>query len=564
MPLAAGSVGAYGLGTTCAIAVVLALGLQVTYGMAGALSLAHVPLMGVGAYAVALLSVEHGWSFWAALPVGVGAAAATSAVVGLPALRLQGDVLALTTLGAGEILQTLFLRSSVTGGYQGVSGVPPVRLGGTELGERGLYLLAVTAAALALLLTRALLHAPVGRAWTAARDDELAAAAFGVRAGPLRLLAFAIGAGIAGVGGALFAVHDGFVSSVSFGLPQTVVVVLVVLMAGPAHLLRTVVSAVGFTLVVDRLVGYGGVSEGVTGGLILLVLAWRLGLAAAVAERVRRVLPARRPQVEVSMPATPVEPLTAGGAGLVLRAARHRYGGVLAVDGVDLTVRPGEVVGLVGPNGSGKTTVVNLVTGRLRPDEGRLEVDGRDLMGAPPHALARAGVVRSFQGLRLFEGRSVLDNVLVGADVGRPTSLLGTVLRTPAFRRDERIARAAAGAALSEVGLPEGHGRSVGALSHGQRRRVELARAFAARPRYLVLDEPGAGLDPEQTAELARLLRARRDAGCGLLVVEHDIELLAAACDRAVGLADGRVVATGALADVQRHPALAAHLGVPA
>ena len=556
--------GAYGLGTTCAIAVVLALGLQVTFGLAGALSLAHVPLMGVGAYAVALLTAEHGWSFWAALPVGVATAAAAATLVGLPALRLQGDVLALTTLGAGEILQTLFLRSPVTGSYQGVAGVPPVTLGGTELGARGLYLLAVVLAALVLLLTEALLHAPVGRAWTAGRDDELAAAAFGVRSGPLRLLAFAVGAGVAGVGGALFAVQDGFVSSVSFGLPQTVVVVLVVLMAGPGHLLRTVVSAVAFTLVVDRLVGYGEVSEGVTGALILLVLAWRLGLAAAVGARVRRALPAPRPgePADEGTAAPPVEHVAAGGSGLVLRGARHHYGGVRAVDGVDLAVLPGEVVGLVGPNGSGKTTVVNLLTGQLRPEEGTLEVDGRELTGAPPYALARAGVVRSFQGLRLFEGLSVLDNVLVGAGVGRRASLLGTVLRTPAFRRDERAARAAARTALAQVGLAGGHRRSVGALSHGQRRRVELARAVAAQPRYLVLDEPGAGLDPAQTAELARLLRARSDAGCGLLVVEHDIALLAAVCDRAVGLADGRVVAAGPLEEVRRHPALAAHLQV--
>ncbi|MEA2685198.1 MAG: branched-chain amino acid transport system permease protein [Actinomycetota bacterium] len=282
----------YGLGTTAAIAVILALGYQVTYGFSGQLSVAHAPLMGIGAYTVAQLTTAHGWSFWASLVPAALAAAAVGAVVGLPGLRVRGDVLALVTLGAGEILQSLFLNTTFfTAGSAGIAGVPLVSVFGTRLDSRGLYAVALALALLALVFVRRLRDSPLGRAWTALRDDEVAAAALGVRAGRLRVLAFAVGAALAGVAGALYAVQDGFVSSVSFGLAQSVTVILVVLVAGEGRLGRTVAAAVLVTALVDRLTGYGGLSEGVTGAFILLVVALRLGLFGGVAAAGRRLVP---------------------------------------------------------------------------------------------------------------------------------------------------------------------------------------------------------------------------------------------------------------------------------
>ena len=272
----------YGLGTTAVIAIVLALGYQVTYGFSGQLSVAHAPLQGIGAYAVANLTTTAGWSFWWSLPVAVALAALFGAVVGLPGLRVRGDVLALVTLGAGEILQSLYLNTErFTQGSDGIAGIPPVSVLGRALDFRGLYVVAVGLGLLTLLAVLALRHSPLGRAWLAARDDEVAARAFGVSVGRLRLLAFAVGAGIAGAAGALYAVQDRFVSSVSFGLGQTVIVILVVLVAGEARIGRTVAAAIAMTVLVDRLTPYGRVSEGVTGALILAVVALRLGLLSA-------------------------------------------------------------------------------------------------------------------------------------------------------------------------------------------------------------------------------------------------------------------------------------------
>lgn len=228
---------------------------------------------------------------------------------------------------------------------------------------------------------------------------------------------------------------------------------------------------------------------------------------------------------------------------LTLDAVAKDFAGVQAVREVSLRLEPGEVVGLVSANGSGKTTLVNLASGAVAPSRGRVSIDGVDLTGAPSARFARAGVVRTYQALRLFEGLSALDNVLLGAQRKVRPSLAAAWLRLPAFRRREETLRAAAMAALDEVGMAVFAPRAVGALSHGQRRRVELARAFASEPAYLVLDEPGAGVDPDQLDGLAALVRRRRDSGAGVLLVEHDTRLVEELSDRVLKMADGSIVA---------------------
>jgi branched-chain amino acid transport system permease protein len=250
---------------------------------------------------VANLTTTAGGGFWESLPVAVVLAAAFGAVVGLPGLRVRGDVLALVTLGAGEILQALYLNTErFTQGSEGIAGIPPASVLGRAVDHRGLYAVGLGLGLVTLLVVLALRRSPLGRAWLADRDDEVAAQALAVRPARLRLLAFAVGAGIAGAAGALYAVQDRFVSSVSFGLGQTVLVILVVLIAGEGRIGRTVAAAIAMTVLVDRLTPYGHVSEGITGLLILAVVAARLGLLAAAAARVQtwarlvRAWPSRR------------------------------------------------------------------------------------------------------------------------------------------------------------------------------------------------------------------------------------------------------------------------------
>jgi branched-chain amino acid transport system permease protein len=294
LPWQRGSLSSYGLGTDACFLVLMAVGLQVTYGLSGQLSVAVAPVAGIGAYSTAhLMTFEH-WSFWATLPVAAVAGAALGTLVGLPALRVRGDVLALVTLAAGEILKTVYLNTTTFfGAYDGISGVPLASAFGHDLSDGELYAASVAVTLLGLLAVAALVRGPLGRAWRADRDDAVAAAAMGVAGPPLRLLAFTLGSAFAGVGGALYAAHNLFVSSTAFDLPRTVDVILVVLLAGDARLIRTVVAAAGLTVVVDRLAGFAAVSEATTGALVLVVVAQRLGAFAWLQGRARRLVPVR-------------------------------------------------------------------------------------------------------------------------------------------------------------------------------------------------------------------------------------------------------------------------------
>lgn len=588
LPVLTGGYAGYGWGTSGAIAVILALGYQVAYGLTGQLSFAHAPLMGVGAYATALLTTATSWSWWAAAPAAVLVAAAVGALVGLPTIRVRGDVLALTTLGAGEILQALYLRLGLTGGYQGVLGVPRVRVGGWSFTGADTYGLALVLVAVTAAAVIGLRHSPIGRAMLAARDDEHAAASLGIPAARLRMIAFVITAGIAGLAGSLYAAQDGYVSSVSFGLTQTMTTVIIVLLAGQARVGRTVIAAAVFTVAVQNLAGVGQISDAMTGALVLGVLALRLPIvgralrgwavplrARAMALRLWAIAPRQRMSGVTGSPVGRARHRdaaeTVGGSRtgqpvigddsmrrrpggtasteavacrrapgmLALWQVSRAFAGVHAVRELNLRVDPGRVIGLIGPNGSGKTTAVNLATGTQRPDAGNITVDAADLTGAGPRRFAAAGVIRTFQGLRLFDGLTVGDNVLVGAQRGTRLALRDAWLRTPAARAAELTRRARAGQALADVGAAALADRPVRLLSHGQRRRVELARAIAARPRYLILDEPTAGLEPSAAADLVRVLDRLRSAGVGILLVEHDLDMVASLCDDTVHLDAG-------------------------
>ena len=245
---------------------------------------------------------------------------------------------------------------------------------------------------------------------------------------------------------------------------------------------------------------------------------------------------------------------------LALRDVHRTFSGVTAVNGVSLTVRRGAALAVLGPNGAGKTSVVNLACGHLRPDTGTVSVDGQDLTGQGPRAFARARVVRTFQGLRLFETMTVLDNVLVGAHGPSRLQPGAALVRSPRYQRSQRVLRQRSVGALEELGMAWAGSRAVATLSHGQRRRVELARALAARPSYLVLDEPGAGLDQVAVHELGQTLRRIVGTGVGLLLVEHDEGLVEQVADTVVALVAGAIMAHGSYAEVSRQDDIAAQL----
>jgi branched-chain amino acid transport system permease protein len=546
----------------------VALGLVLVTGVAGLTSFGQAAFVGVGAYTAAFVAVKLAASPWLALVVGVALAIVAALVLGAITLRMSGHYLPLATIAWGLALYYTMGNMEWLGKYDGILGVPTLSVFGTDLGTgRGLHVLVWVMALLAAWGCANLLDSRPGRAIRALKGGATMPEAMGISTFRAKLTVFVLAAVLAAVSGWLFAFFQRTVNPSPFSIGKGIEYLFMTVLGGVGHVWGAFLGAAVVKITEDqlqvllpRLIGTSGNFETIVFGIVLVVVLKYApdGLWPFV---VRRLPRADRKRDWDGAPALAARDKPAHGEPLLeVDRVRKTFGGLVAVNDVSFSIRAGDIVGLIGPNGAGKSTTFNLITGVLPLTSGQVRWRGEAIGGLPSRQIARRGISRTFQHVKMIPEMTVLENVALGGYLRGSAGMARAMLRLD--RDEEKRLFAEAERQLGRIGMADRMHELAGNLALGPQRLMEIARALCTDPALLLLDEPAAGLRHKEKQALATVLRQLKQEGMSLLLVEHDMEFVMGLTDRIVVMEFGTRLMEGTPAEVQASPAVrAAYLG---
>src|SRR5512145_135173 len=552
------------------------LGLNIVLGYTGQLSLAQAAFWGVGAYTSAILTTHLGLPVWLGMFAAFFVAALCGVLLGIPTLKLSGHYLAMATIGFGIILQLILVNEIwLTNGSDGITKIPSPWIGSFELKDPGTFF--YVAAISLILLTWGAIHlrdSRVGRAFMAIRENEMAAGTTGVDTTYYKIMAFALSAGYAGFGGWLFA-HScsHYISPDTFSFEQSVIMLVMTVLGGSGSVIGAIVGATLLTMLPEVLrflkdsymMFYAAgivaimifMPSGIAGLMKNLPVSLRLrAWWNADSTAARQVAASMQPlkNAETGPRSFKIEDCSGSGEVLLtVKGLAKHFGGLKAVDGVDMEVRRGEIQALIGPNGSGETTILNMLSGLYIPTAGEISLGGAAIAGKKSHIITSLGMARTFQNIRLFGELTVLENVLIGRHCHSQAGLFTSIMHLPSQKAEEAGIRAKALTILEFVGLKGKEFAQANSLPYGQQRLLELARALASEPQLLLLDEPAAGLNAAETEVLVDLLFQICTRGMTILLVEHDMNLVMNVSHHITVLNFGRKIAEGSAEEIEKN-----------